>query len=212
MATVQGKTCKWIGLDHIRNLLRILPRDSSAWSQPPFGEHFCHFFQPPFQANLKSKASDSKIKREEVILNKPITQDAGEILLYGKLTAKKATEATEATDVELGQSSTQGQSSSTGQTTTTVIDLSKLLDGDPTWYSLHCSRPGCGSWIYIQKTAQEGYQSWEFSRAAPEEAGITCLAAARPILGRDILSARFAQGVRASMTSSSCSCHMPWER
>ena len=53
----------------------------------------------------------------------------------------------------------------TTQTTQTVvkpegvIDLSKLVPGDPTWWTLHCTTPGCPSWVYVAKTASPDYQN-----------------------------------------------------
>ena len=43
-----------------------------------------------------------------------------------------------------------------------VMDLSRHLMDDPTWYSLHCSSPGCQSWIWITRTRQP---EWQVCRA-----------------------------------------------
>lgn len=37
--------------------------------------------------------------------------------------------------------------------------LPALHPPDPTWWSLHCSTPGCPSWAYVKKTASPDYQN-----------------------------------------------------
>ena len=39
-----------------------------------------------------------------------------------------------------------------------VLDLTKFIADDPTWWSIHCATPDCPSWLYIIKTSDQRWQ------------------------------------------------------
>ena len=39
-----------------------------------------------------------------------------------------------------------------------VMDLTKYIADDPTWWSLQCATPSCPSWLYLLKTRNQNYQ------------------------------------------------------
>ena len=62
-----------------------------------------------------------------------------------------------------------------------IMDLCLPVQDNPTWYSLHCATPNCGSWIWIEKTEDGRYQRcchvWQRMGdvlMAPRRSGAVC--------------------------------------
>ena len=39
-----------------------------------------------------------------------------------------------------------------------IVDLCHFIPGDPFWWSVHCSTPGCQSWLWVEKTRLPQFQ------------------------------------------------------